>query len=86
LRGGAGRRLKAMPSRRLPHSSLVQAAGAGVEQGRRKINQSLLRSTPTLDPSLPADNSPLSSGEMRGQFARLVEGANGKAEMLKAEN
>jgi hypothetical protein len=27
-----------------------------------------------LDPSLPADNSPLSSGEMRGQFTELVEG------------
>ena len=25
-------------------------------------------STPILDPSLPADNSPLVSGEMRGQF------------------
>ena len=25
-------------------------------------------STPILDPSLPADNSPLSSGELRGQF------------------
>jgi hypothetical protein len=25
-------------------------------------------SSPSLDPSLPADNSPLSSGEMRGQF------------------
>jgi hypothetical protein len=24
--------------------------------------------TPVLDPSLPADNSPLSSAEMRGQF------------------
>jgi len=35
---------------------------AGVEQGRRKTNQSLLMSTPILDPSLPADNSPLSSG------------------------
>jgi len=31
-------------------------------------------STPILDPSLPADNSPLVSGEMRGQFSRLVEG------------
>jgi hypothetical protein len=26
---------------------------AGVEQGRRKTNQSLLMSTPILDPSLP---------------------------------
>jgi hypothetical protein len=25
-------------------------------------------STPILDPSLPADNPPLSSGELRGQF------------------
>jgi hypothetical protein len=31
-------------------------------------------STPILDPSLPADNSPLSSGEMRGQFTGFVEG------------
>jgi hypothetical protein len=31
-------------------------------------------STPILDPSLPADHSPLSSGEMRGQFTKLVEG------------
>jgi hypothetical protein len=31
-------------------------------------------STPILDPSLPADNSPLSSGKMRGQFTKLVEG------------
>ena len=28
-------------------------------------------STPILDPSLPADNSPLSSGEMRGQFEAI---------------
>ena len=27
--------------------------------------------TPVLDPSLPADNSPLSSGEMRGQFQSI---------------
>jgi hypothetical protein len=47
---------------------------AGVERGRRKTNQRLLMSTPILDPSVPADNSPLSSGEMRGQFTRLVEG------------
>ena len=39
---------------------------AGVEQGRGKTNQSLL--TPILDPSLPANNSPLVSGELRGQF------------------
>jgi hypothetical protein len=25
-------------------------------------------STPILDPNLPADHSPLSAGEMRGQF------------------
>jgi hypothetical protein len=31
-------------------------------------------STPILDPSLPADHSPLSSGDMRGQFTELVEG------------
>ena len=47
---------------------------AGVEQGRRKTNQRLPMSTPILDPSLPADNSPLVSGEMRGQFIGLVEG------------
>ncbi len=28
-------------------------------------------STPILDPSLPADNSPLFSGEMRGQFQAI---------------
>ena len=28
-------------------------------------------STPILDPSLSADNSPLSSGEMRGQFQAI---------------
>jgi hypothetical protein len=30
-------------------------------------------STPILDPSLPADNSPLSSGEMRGQFQAISD-------------
>ena len=29
-------------------------------------------STPVLDPTLPADNSPLSSGEMRGQFQAIA--------------
>jgi hypothetical protein len=29
-------------------------------------------STPVLDPSLPADHSPLSSGEMRGQFQAIA--------------
>jgi hypothetical protein len=29
-------------------------------------------STPILDPSLPADHSPLSSGEMRGQFQAIA--------------
>jgi hypothetical protein len=28
-------------------------------------------STPILDPSLPADNSPLSSGELHGQFQAI---------------
>ena len=28
-------------------------------------------STPILDPSLPADHSPLSAGEMRGQFQAI---------------
>jgi hypothetical protein len=27
--------------------------------------------TPILDPTLPADNSPLVSGEMRGQFQAI---------------
>jgi hypothetical protein len=31
-------------------------------------------STPILDPTLSADNAPLVSGEMRGQFTRLVDG------------
>jgi hypothetical protein len=31
-------------------------------------------STPILDPSLPADHSPMVAGEMRGQFTGLVEG------------
>jgi hypothetical protein len=30
-------------------------------------------STPILDPSLPADHSPLSSGEMRGQFQAIQD-------------
>ena len=30
-------------------------------------------STPILDPSLPADHSPLSSGEMRGQFQAISD-------------
>ena len=45
---------------------------AGVKEGRRKTNQRLLMSTPILDPSLPADNSPLSSAEMRGQFLAIA--------------
>src|ERR1019366_1335544 len=44
---------------------------AGVKKGRRKTNQRLLMSSPILDPSLPADHSPLSSGEMRGQFQAI---------------
>ena len=43
---------------------------AGVERGQRKTNQRLL--TPILDPSLPADHSPLVSGEMRGQFQAIA--------------
>jgi hypothetical protein len=34
-------------------------------------------STPILDPSLPADNSPLSSGEMRGQFQAIADAFDG---------
>jgi len=49
-------------------AAIFEVVRAGVEQGRRKTNQRFLMSTPILDPSLPADNSPLSSGEMRGQF------------------
>ena len=30
-------------------------------------------STPILDPSLPADNSPLDAGEMRGQFQAIQD-------------
>ena len=30
-------------------------------------------STPILDPTLPADNSPLVSGEMRGQFQGIQD-------------
>jgi hypothetical protein len=30
-------------------------------------------SSPILDPSLPADHSPLSSGEMRGQFQAIAD-------------
>lgn len=47
---------------------------AGKERGRRKTKQRLLMSTPIIDPSLPADNAPLVSSEMRGQFSRVVEG------------
>ena len=69
---------------------------AGVEQGRRETNQTLLMGTPILDPSLPADNSPLSSGEMRGQFqaitgmfddlrGRLIKGRSTKGVAFPAE-
>jgi hypothetical protein len=30
-------------------------------------------STQILDPTLPADHAPIVSGELRGQFTRLVE-------------
>ena len=46
---------------------------AGAELGGRITNQTTLRSSPILDPSLPADNSPLSSGEMRGQFQAIED-------------
>ena len=53
-------------------------------------------STPILDPILPADHSPLSSGEMRGQFqaiasalddlrARLIKGRSTKGVAFPAE-
>jgi hypothetical protein len=53
-------------------------------------------STPILDPSLPADNSPLDAGEMRGQFqaiqnhfddlrARLIKGRSTKGVAFPAE-
>jgi hypothetical protein len=52
--------------------------------------------TPILDPSLPADNSPLISGELRGQFqpiqnnfddirARLIKGRSTKGVAFPAE-
>lgn len=37
--------------------------------------------SPVLDPSLPADNSPVVSGELRGQFQAILDrfdGINGK--------
>ena len=39
-------------------------------------------STPILDPSLPADNSPLSSGEMRGQFQAIQDNVDAVREAL----
>ena len=53
-------------------------------------------STPILDPSLPADHSPLVSGEMRGQCqaiqnnfddirARLIKGRSTKGVAFPAE-
>jgi hypothetical protein len=53
-------------------------------------------SPPILDPSLPADNSPLVSGEMRGQLqaiqnnfddirARLIKGRSTKGVAFPAE-
>jgi len=41
-------------------------------------------STPILDPSLPADNSPLSSGEMRGQFQAIASSLEGIRDRLTA--
>ena len=34
-------------------------------------------STPTLDPSLPADNAPILSGELRGQFQAISDALDG---------
>jgi len=31
-------------------------------------------STPVLDPSLPAENAPIISGELRGQFQAIADG------------
>ena len=31
-------------------------------------------STPVLDPSLPAENAPIVSGELRGQFQAIADG------------
>jgi len=33
--------------------------------------------SPVLDPTLPADNSPLVSGEMRGQFQAILDRFDG---------
>jgi hypothetical protein len=48
------------------HSGL--APGRGRAQNWVKTT---LMSTPVLDPNLPADHSPLSSAEMRGQFQAI---------------
>jgi len=40
-------------------------------------------STPILDLSLPADNSPLVSGEMRGQFQAIQNNVDGVREQLQ---
>ena len=33
--------------------------------------------TPTFDPNLPADNSEIVAGELRGQFQTLADGLDG---------
>ena len=53
-------------------------------------------STPILDPSWPADNAPIVSGELRGQFqaiqnniddlrARLIKGRSTKGVAFRSE-
>ena len=78
---------------------LARAISRIVPAGGRRTggtNKSLLMSTPILDPSLPADHSPLSSGKMRGQFlaiqnyfddlrARLIKGRSTKGVAFPAE-
>ena len=46
---------------------------AGAELGGRITNQTTLMSAPILDPSLPADNSLITSGELRGQFQAIAD-------------
>jgi hypothetical protein len=44
---------------------------AGVELGPPKTNHTLLLSSHVLDPSLPADNAPIVSGELSCQFQAI---------------
>ena len=46
---------------------------AFAELGGRITNQTTLMSTPILDPTSPADNAPIVSGELRGQFQAIED-------------